>query len=153
MTLGRSVSSAKCSGDALNERHTGAGSSGVAANIFPPTLKSRSLPHWIWSTAPGKERHNSRSQSTFMSKILGQERACLNGRNDIAHGPAVRSSFPGDLLHRADNKGIRKSSQQCNDRHNDEGDEESSGVIDDESGHRRCDDSRKISEEILQARQ
>ena len=62
------------------------------------------------------------------------------------------SSFPGDLLHRADNKDIRKSSQQCNDRHNDEGDEESSGVIDDESRHCRGADAGKISDEILQAR-
>src|SRR5205814_4774570 len=43
--VGRSVSCAKLSGSALNERHTGAGSSGVAANIFPPTLNSKSLPH------------------------------------------------------------------------------------------------------------
>src|SRR5947207_876973 len=77
MTLGRSVSSAKCSGDALNERHTGAGSSGVAANIFPPTLNSKSLPHRICSVAPGKERQTSRSQSTFMSKILGQREGLL----------------------------------------------------------------------------
>src|SRR5437016_8016826 len=64
---------------------------------------------------------------------------------------AVWSSFPGDLLHRADDKDIRKSSQQCDDRHNHESHDESPGVIDYESGHCRCDDSRKISEEILQA--
>src|SRR6266550_2368383 len=66
---------------------------------------------------------------------------------------AVWSSFPGDLLHRADNKDIRKSSQQCNDRHNDEGDEESSGVIDDESRHCRRGDAGKISDAKLRGRQ
>src|SRR5207302_4343201 len=116
MTLGRSVTSAKCSGDALNERHTGAGSSGVAANIFPPTLNSRSLPHWICSVAPGKERHSSRSQSTSMSKILGHREGLPQWMTDIPSEAAVWSSFPGDLLHRADNKDIGKSSQQCNDR-------------------------------------
>src|SRR5207245_11626211 len=38
----RSVNSAELSGEALNERHTGAGSSGVTANIFPLTLNTRS---------------------------------------------------------------------------------------------------------------
>jgi hypothetical protein len=28
-------------------------------------LNSRSLPHWICSVAPGKDRQSSRSQSTF----------------------------------------------------------------------------------------
>src|SRR6266699_695456 len=141
MTLGRSVSSAKCSGEALNERHTGAGSSGVATNIFPPTLNSRSLPHWICSVAPGKERHSSRSQSTFMSEILGQREGSSQWKRrplyDLPSEVAAWSSFPGILLHRAHNKDIGKSSQQRNDRHNDEGDEESSGVIDDESRHCR----------------
>jgi len=73
MTWGRSVSSAKFSGDALKERHTGAGSSGVTANIFPPTLNSRSLPHCICSVAPAKERQTSRNQSTFMRKSLSQQ--------------------------------------------------------------------------------
>src|SRR5882757_6755545 len=70
--LGRSVSSAKLSGEALNERQTEAGSSGVTANILPPTLNNKSLPHWICSVTPGKERQTSRSQSTFMSRIVGQ---------------------------------------------------------------------------------
>src|SRR6266566_6106118 len=104
MMLGLSVSSAKCSGDALNERHTGAGSSGVTANIFPPTLNSKSLPHWICSVAPGKERQTSRSQSTFMSKILGQREACFNRRDGISPDVASGSSFPSDLLHRANHK-------------------------------------------------
>src|SRR5712692_1660107 len=73
MMSGRSVSSAKFSGDVLNERNTGAGSSGVTANIFPPTLNSRSLPHWICSVVPGKERQSSRSQSTFMRRSLSQK--------------------------------------------------------------------------------
>ena len=65
MMFGRSVSSTKFSGDDLKDSQTEAGSRGVAANILPPTLNSRSLPHWICSVAPGKDRQSSRSQSTF----------------------------------------------------------------------------------------
>ncbi len=75
MMLERSVSSAKFSGEALKERQTEAGSNGVTANIFPPTLNTRSLPHWICSVAPGRERQISRKRSTFMGKIL-ERRQC-----------------------------------------------------------------------------
>jgi hypothetical protein len=42
MMFDRSVNSAKLSGEALKDRQTGAGSSGVIANIFPPTLNNKS---------------------------------------------------------------------------------------------------------------
>jgi hypothetical protein len=32
----------------------------ITANIFPPTLNTRSPPHWIDSVAPGSERHSLR---------------------------------------------------------------------------------------------
>src|SRR6516164_9950230 len=70
MMPGRSVSSAKFSGVTLKERQTGAGISGVTANIFPPILKTRSSPHWICSVVPGKERQSLRSASMCMAGRL-----------------------------------------------------------------------------------
>src|SRR4029077_10171068 len=58
---GRSVSSAKLSGEAFSESQVYPGTSGVTANIFPATLKTRSSPHWIFSVAPANARQISRS--------------------------------------------------------------------------------------------
>src|SRR6516165_652598 len=59
------MSSAYSSGEHLNDRHTGAGSRGATANIFPPTLKTRSLPHCTCSAACGSERQCRLSHSMF----------------------------------------------------------------------------------------
>src|SRR6266446_9902071 len=74
MIPGRSVSSAKLSGEHLKESHTGAGSSTVTAKIFPAILKVRSMPQVTCSVAWGNERHRSRTQSTsrFIGRSVGE---------------------------------------------------------------------------------
>jgi len=145
MMLGRSVSSAKFSGEALNERHTGAGSSGVTANIFPPTLKSRSYPHWICSVTPGNDKQTSHSQSTFMSTILGRRgRRHQRVGRDSSSASACRFPSPRDFLYRADHKKIRKRGEHRDGRHNCKSHEETPREIDDESGYGRRNDARKI---------
>src|SRR5712672_2136172 len=150
--LGRSVSSAKLSGEALNERQTEAGSSGVTANILPPTLNNKSLPHWICSVTPGKERQTSRSQSTFMSRIVGQRDCRPQRMKTRGWSNSLCSSFPGNFLHWTHHEKVRKGSQQRNDRHDYKGREEVSRVVNDESGYDRDQKAGKIPNEILQAR-
>src|SRR5271169_2395065 len=66
--LGRSQSSTKLSGEHLNDRRTGATSSGDTANILPSTLKTRSDPHCTFSVARGNPKQCRRNSS--MSIIL-----------------------------------------------------------------------------------
>lgn len=39
-------------------------------NILPPTLKTRSEPHWICSVAPGNDRQSVRSVSSVMADVV-----------------------------------------------------------------------------------
>ena len=64
--LGRSVNSANSSGADLKEIQTSLGSSETTANIFPPILSTRWLPHWICSVVCGNEMQNSRTESVVM---------------------------------------------------------------------------------------
>ncbi len=62
----RSSNSLKPSSLHLKDTRCPASTSVAAtANIFPPTLNTRSAPHWICSVAAGKERQNLRSFSRF----------------------------------------------------------------------------------------
>src|SRR5262245_13522810 len=60
----RSTSSANVSSSHLNDMATDGEASVLATqNILPPTLKTRSAPHWICSVAPGRERQRRRRES------------------------------------------------------------------------------------------
>src|SRR5229473_1507463 len=101
MMFGRSVSSTKFSGDDLKDSQIEAGSRGVAANIFPPTLNSRSLPHWICSVVPGKERQTSRSASTCMAGLYAPRGLRRIPRREILGEDALgtgRTAHSANLL-------------------------------------------------------
>src|SRR5579871_1331492 len=67
MIPGRSVNSANSSGVHFNANHTSKGGSrGMAAYIFPPTLKTRSCPHWTISVVWGSVKQNRRTHSTLI---------------------------------------------------------------------------------------
>src|ERR1039457_2122882 len=87
MIPGRSVNSAKSSGEHLKESRTGAGSSGITANILPPTLNTKSSSHCTVSVTCGKDRQQLRTKSTFMdyraalrSATAGAERLATLGK-------------------------------------------------------------------------
>src|SRR5262245_34960060 len=76
MMPGRSVRSAKSSGLHLNDMNTGAGSVAQTANIFPPILNTRSLPHCTVSVALGNDRQCFRTASScIQTSIFHGERA------------------------------------------------------------------------------
>src|ERR1035438_6277324 len=97
MMPGRSVRSAKCSGVTLNESQTGAGSSGVTANILPLTLNRRSLPHWTCSVAPGKERQRRRRSSIFMGIWPGDGIVQKPGRLSVSRKKLGRKQHFGGV--------------------------------------------------------
>jgi len=61
----RSISSANVSGVHLNLSSCGR-SVFTTVNIFPPTLKTRSLPHLMSSVTPGNARQMVRTASMFI---------------------------------------------------------------------------------------
>src|ERR1700719_4343754 len=79
MMFGRSVNSAKFSGEHLKERQTGATSSTVWANILLATLKVKSPSQTVCSVAPGKERQSSRSSSICMTTCSASLLICGPG--------------------------------------------------------------------------
>ena len=118
--FGRSVNSAKFSGDALNDKQTGAGSSGVTANIFPPTLNTRSQPHCICSVEPGNDRHNLRSQSMSIRPSLCHQHgsAQLLPASPLrvkalrcGFFPQKKDPFPRPLFHSLSNQLLTVSSE------------------------------------------
>src|SRR5579871_6238254 len=70
MMPSRSTNSANPSGEHLNDSHTLPGSNDSTANILPPILNTRALPHWTDSVAWGRERQWARIQSRGMGFSL-----------------------------------------------------------------------------------
>src|SRR5216684_1687745 len=86
----RSVSSANVSGAHLKQSHTGAGSSTVTAKIFSFTRNVRSWPQLIFSVACGKDKHSSRTHSTFIgSPHLALWQVASGGERSVPHAPGV----------------------------------------------------------------
>ena len=76
ITPSRSTKSANVASSHLKDSATFGGATGSVQqtqNILPPTLKTRSLPHWICSVAFGNERHNLRMLSRVTRQILQQK--------------------------------------------------------------------------------
>src|SRR5258708_7786789 len=76
----RSISSSNFSGVHFNDNAPVTESAPVTQNIFAPTEKQRSAPHFMSSVAPGNERQNLRSCSIFMKKFYRRDR---RGRREI----------------------------------------------------------------------
>src|SRR3954470_24706114 len=72
MMPGRSVRSAKSSGEHLKEATTLAGSVAATANILPPILKTRSLTHCTCSVTCGNDMQQRRMASRFMWSSLSR---------------------------------------------------------------------------------
>src|SRR5438045_1426314 len=66
---GRSTNSEYFSGVHLKEKTCSPGSSAATANIFPPTLNTRSFTHCTFSVACGNERHCFRIHSMSMPSL------------------------------------------------------------------------------------
>src|ERR1017187_10350337 len=93
MIPGRSVKSAKSSGEHLKESRTGAGSSGITANILPPTLKTKSSSHCTVSATCGKERQQRRTKSM----VIARPRRGRPLLGDLDHHDAVRGHVGAEL--------------------------------------------------------
>src|SRR5215204_4552288 len=79
MMPGRSVSSANFSGVVLKETPVSLESADVTVNIFPPTEKQRSDPHFMSSVTPGNDMQNLRSCSMFIFLSLANSSSFASG--------------------------------------------------------------------------
>jgi hypothetical protein len=87
MMPSRSVSSAKASGVHLNDSVWGR-SVLTTANIFPPMLKARSLPHLMSSVTAGRLRQKLRTASMDIWLVMADLKVCTTSGVVQAFRPA-----------------------------------------------------------------